>query len=175
MADEIDTAQEALLTLKAKGSGKPVYFDASQNQPIAIGDELEAFCILLDPALREDLIERLSISDTGDPDRQAIYIEALRKDETDMNLLLPSFDSAIDGFGAFRDQVLQSPFGTSTQVAPLIQDLQRGVGSVGEMRDRTYHALQIARVLKLLNGREAGSEAQQAQRASWEPVLSLYR
>lgn len=175
MADEIDTEQEALLALKRLGNAKPSYFDASQDQFVVISDEFEAFCVLLDPDVREEIIERLSIANEGDPARQEIYAEAAKKEEADARLVLPDFDAAVDGFGAFREEITLQAFGTNTAVAPLIQDIQRGIGGVSEMRERAYHTLQTARVLKFLHTRGEGTDGQRTQRESWEPILTLYR
>ena len=168
--DQILTVQE-----KGKGADRPLYYSAIERKEVLIGDDFEAFAVLVEPDLREEIIDRLGESNEGDPTRQTLYAEALQFEEADAATRLVDLERAVAGFGTFRLRILGSPAGASTEVAPLVQDTQRGVGVASEQRERVYHELQAARVLTELNERQEGSQDEIRQRESWEGVLSAYR
>ena len=173
---DLNTEQTIIVEERGlQGQDRPTFFNATTRQAETIGDDLEAFSILIEPDLREEIIDRLGESNQGDPDRRELYEEALLLEEEDANTGLTFLENRIAGFGAFRTRVLNSPCGSTPDVAPLIQDVQRGVGIVTEQRERAYHRLQASRVLSQLNERFEGSQDEIQQRDSWEGVLSRYR
>ncbi len=154
---------------------RPQYYDASLRRVLTIGEDLEGFLLLADGDLREEIVDRLGQANEGTPDLDALYAEALVAEADDASAMLTDFDQALSGFSTFKDRVLSSPLGLSPEVAPLIQDVQRGVGPVVEKRERIFHRLQTARVLEDLRRRTSGTEDEIAQRDSWVGVIGVYR
>jgi len=154
---------------------RPTYYSAILRQDIQISEDFEAFAILVEPDLREEIIDRLGQANEGDPVRRRLYEEAISFEQQDAQERLLVLERQVAGFGAFRQNVIASPAGSSPDIAPLIQDVQRNIGIVAEDRERMYHRLQVARVLESLNTRQEGGDNIQKQRDSWEEVLSTYR
>lgn len=160
---------------ESKRQTRPAYYDAVSRQSITIGEDLEAFLILLNDDLREELIDRLGFASVGDPDVQTLYQESLTAEQLDTSVVLSQYDSILASYDAFRDRVSSSPFATSIEVAPMMQDVQRGVGVYLENRNRHFHSLQIARTLQTLKSREDGNDDTQLQRDSWANIIGVYR
>lgn len=172
-----DLTEEQTITVQEKSQSidKPSYYSSAERKNTIIGDDLEAFLILSDPDLKEEIIDRLGVSNEGDPDRQDLYKEALSFETVDASTRLVDLERGVAGFGAFRLRVMESPAGSTTDVAPLVQDIQRGLGAVSEQRERTYHEFQVSKVLTSINNRLEGSSDEVLQRESWEGVISAYR
>lgn len=172
-----DLTEEQVIEIQEKSQKieKPEYYSALERKNVTIGGDLEGFLILADPDLKEEIIDRLGVSNEGDPDRQELYKEALAFEIIDATTRLIDLERGIAGFGAFRIRIMESPFGSTAEVAPMTQDVQRGLGVVSEQRERTFHEFQVSRVLTTLNDRLEGSAEEVSQRESWEGVISAYR
>lgn len=164
------TEEETLA--KNRESVRPSYFSATDDKSTAIGEDLEAFLILADPSLREELIDRVTEDTETDEDFQELFDECLSLEKQDATAVLAAYDDKLGGFTTFREEVRSSRFGTSTDVSVLIQDTQQAQTIAIANRDRAFHRSVAVEILPKRNG--GITNEQQKQRSSWESVINTY-
>jgi len=170
-----DNQQQTLLDKRLPEDSRPAYFDAERAEEVQVGSAFEDFAILLDPGLREEILDRLDDASEIDDDYNTLLNEALDAEEDDADTMLADFRVAVDDYGTFRQALIGSYGSGAPEVAALQHDIRRNQGRLVEGFDYHYHRRQLARLIRTVHELGENNSDAEAQRQSWKEPLGVYR
>lgn len=178
MAIRIDPAQTGLVEAKRKAKGKkPQYFNAGIGQKVPIGDDFEAFLILLGgDRLKQSVqwLQTVSGLAIQDFDRDALLNYALTNDLADAKNRATELRPIIRQFEQFRTSFSLSGFEDVAEAKSILSDMQRAMSEIKTLGDRITHRVNWDNLL-LSNLQTGGlTSNQKKQLDSWFGPLTSY-
>ena len=157
---------------------RPYYYNSSLDKEFQISSDFEAYLILLENSVKNDIVKYLQktkLDGNKRKDRDEILAIAIQNELDNANTLYNAYQTELSSFSTFRDSINVEGFEQVAEIGLILDDLQFNIDEDLLALDRSQHLMTLTYLVQQSFTNNKMSDALIKEIDSWIEVINVYQ